>query len=166
MPEIKKNWSLWLAVALPFAMILFVTGSIYLPKLWAPEPQYGFVYSDDEYYAPSIFRVVNGRLEKRPMRTPDEEKYTDPQLYYYDARTKESRDISFEEASALMLDNRSTSPDGFVVKRGGGYGGPFGGSYEAGVYLTGHAVSHKLDLRGIESAYNFSFIGWVVETGE
>ncbi len=30
--DIKKNWSVWLAVVLPVAIIIFVAGSMYLPR--------------------------------------------------------------------------------------------------------------------------------------
>lgn len=170
--DMKKDWSLRLALALPFAMMLFVAASIYLPRLWAPEPKYGFVYSDNSGYSEYILNVVNGKLVKESPVSDDgsepfrdtKPQYVEPHLYRYDAATKESKSITMEEAQALKLDDRKESPDGFEAVYGGGYGGPFGGgSASPAVYLSGHSVSHKLDLRGIDGAYDFNFIGWVSE---
>jgi hypothetical protein len=172
--DIKKNWSVWLAVALPVAMIVFVAGSIYLPRLWAPKPAYSFVYTANDmtkgYVIPSYaVRVVNGQLVKeetqKDMLVTDAMKpqYVEPHLYRYDVITGESKSITFDEVAQLKLDDSKQSPDGFKVALGGGYGGPFGGGSEPAVYMTGHSVSQKLDLRGVTNAYDFSFVGWVTQ---
>ncbi len=170
--DIKKNWSVWLAVALPVAMILFVAGSIYLPRLWAPKPAYGFVYVANDttkgYVIPSYaVRVVNGKLVKEETRRDDsvpetmKAQYVEPHLYRYDVATGESRSIAFDEAAQLKLDDRIQSSDGFKVSQSGGYSGPFGGSSVPALYLTGHLVSQKLELRGVNNAYDFEFVGWI-----
>lgn len=172
--DIKKNWSLWLSVALPLAMIVFVAASIYLPRLWAPKPTYSFVYTANDttkgYVIPQyVVRVVNGQLVRedtvQDMTTPlaSRPQYVEPHLYRYDVTTGESRSITFDEAVQLKLDDTSNSPDGFKVAQGGGYSGPFGGGSEPAVYMTGHSVSQKLDLRGVSNVYDFEFVGWVVK---
>lgn len=163
---LKRNWAVWLAIALPIAMIVFIAASIYLPRLWAPEPQYGFVYSVNNYnYDEAKVRVRNGRLEKVEAAHDEDDKgkLSNPRLYAYHPQSGESQEIDFDEAQKLKLDDRKKSPDGFEVKAGDGYSGPFGGSSEGGVYFSGHGVSHKLNLRGVDNAYNFQFIGWVLQ---
>lgn len=173
--DIKKDWSLWLAVTLPFAMIVFVAGSIYLPRLWAPKPQYGFVYTvhDSTTDATSIYktRVVGEKITKEEVVLDENDmdlrnmkpRFAEPHLYRYDAVTGESKNMTFEEAQTLKLDDRKKSPDGFEVSQGGGFSGPFGGGSEPSLYITGHSTSQKLDLRGADNAYEFEFIGWIVE---
>ena len=178
----KKNLSFWIALALPVIMILFVAGSVYLPRLWAPIPQYGFLYTGGEGIDVSsagyryLPQVIDGRLvrqdtgcEKQLENQPrtamgSELSCIDPILYHYDPVTRESRNITFEEAQGLRLDDRQQSADGFSVKQGGSGGGSlFGiGSYSgANLYLTGHATSIRLELHGVQNAYEFRFIGWV-----
>lgn len=173
--QVKKDWSLWLAIALPFAMILFVAASIYLPRLWAPKPIFDFVYAVNDtskgYVVPTYgVRVVDGKITKEETFIPQDEalpankqqRYTEPHLYRYDIATGESRSLTFEEAENLKLDDGKKSPDGFEVSQGGGYDGPFGGGSGPAIYLVGHSVSRKLDLRGVDSVYDFEFVGWVV----
>ncbi|MDD5084043.1 MAG: hypothetical protein PHT88_03905 [Candidatus Moranbacteria bacterium] len=172
--DIKKDWSLRLAIALPLAMIVFVAASIYIPRFFAPKPAYGFVYVANDtskgYFIPEYaLRIVDGQLVKEPTQRDEsvptnmKQQYAEPHLYRYDSATEESTSITFEEAAQLKLDDRSKSPDGFEVSQGGGYDGPFGGSSEPALYLVGHFVSQKLDLRGATNVYDFEFIGWVIE---
>lgn len=174
--QLKKDWSLWLAIALPFAMILFVAASIYLPRLWAPIPTFDFVYAANDmskgYGVPMYnVRVLDGKIIKEESFIPQDEptpvnkqqNYIEPHLYRYDISTGESKNLTFEEAEKLKLDDREKSPDGFDVSQGGGYSGPFGGGSGPAIYLVGHSVSQKLDLRGVDNVYDFEFIGWVIE---
>lgn len=172
--DIKKDWSLWLAVALPLAMMLFVAGSIYLPRLWAPKPQYSFVYMANDttkgYIIPEYaVSVVDGHVVKEftkqdvALPVDANQRYAEPHLYIYDATTGESAGITFDEAQKLKLDDRKKSPDGFEVSQGGGYGGPFGGGSEPALYIAGHSVSQKLDLRGVNNVYDFEFVGWITQ---
>ena len=182
MIDFKKDRLLWVAMGLPVAMILFVVGSIYLPHLWAPQPQYDFLYagSDEtsyphEGYAFSLM-VVGRHLVKEDtgcQQSNDSQMKigasavgllcVEPRLYRYNASTGESLDISYDEAAQLRLDDRKTSPDGFTLKTGNGGGGMFFGSGYSGssLFLTGPAVSARLDLHGLQNAYNFRFIGWI-----
>lgn len=172
--DIKKNWSLWLAVALPVLMIVFVAASIYVPRLWAPKPQYSFVYVSHDtttnYTVPQYnVHVVNGKITKEVVALDEtipatvKQQYIEPRLYRYDAKTGESDDITFEEAKTLKLDDHKQSPDDFSVKQTNGYGGPFDRGSSPALYLVGHSVSQKLDLRGVTNPYDFSFVGWVVQ---
>jgi len=91
------------------------------------------------------------------------QRYAEPHLYIYDATIGESAGITFDEAQKLKLDDRKKSPDGFEVSQGGGYSGPFGGGSEPALYIAGHSVSQKLDLRGVNNVYDFEFVGWITQ---
>jgi hypothetical protein len=83
-------------------------------------------------------------------------------LYVYDAKTNTSHEVSFEEAQSLNLDPNTESPDGFSVVRGNQNGGFLFFSSNSDynkVYLTGHNVSKKTNLR--LNGDNFRFIGWI-----
>ncbi len=175
--EFKKNWPVWLAIALPMVMIVFVAASVYLPRMWAPKPQYNFLYQSDERYGAAYeysytVYVRNGRLTRQGTNCGQDRDVqgkvgqvvcVEPRLYLYDVQTGESRAIELEEAQKLKLDDRTQSPDGFEVKTGGGYSGPFGGSSEMAAYLSGHMMSQKLNLGGLNEVYAFQFLGWTVQ---
>lgn len=166
----EKNWSLRLAIALPFVMIAFVVASIYLPRLWAPAPKYDFVYHDGQDYGSAVtFRVIDGALIKEEVKRIEGVYYTEPHLYLYDIATDNSRRVSFEEARDLKLDGSRVSPDGFSIESGiesrGDFSGSFGGYPKPLVYLKGHMVSRKLHggFDAEDSNSGFQFIGWVVK---
>lgn len=172
--DIKKNWSLWLSMVLPVAMIVFVAASIYIPRFFASKPQFGFVYvardTTSGYSIPEYaLRVVNGQLVKAAtVKDPAasgnvQYQYVEPHLYRYDIVTGESTSVTFEEAAVLKLDDRKKSPDGFEILQGGGYNGPFGGGSEPALYSVGHFLSQKLDLRGVNNVYDFEFVGWIIQ---
>ncbi len=170
MSDFKKDWSLRLAIALPIVMIFFVASSVYLPRLWAPEPQYGFIYSNGGEYNSYGFQqaavVKKGKLEVRDIPTgsgEEDREFTELRLYMYDVKTGESREVDIEEASMWDIDDQKESPDGFEVKRGGGGGGLFGGYSGEDMYFSGHMTSKKLSLRGLKNSYDFAFLGWIVK---
>ena len=73
MKQIKKNIPLVVGLAIPVLMILFVAGSIYIPRLFAPEPKFNFVYSSGEdYYYGSLnnyYSVKNGKIVEKKFDT-------------------------------------------------------------------------------------------------
>jgi len=174
MPQEKtyQDWSLRLAFALPIVLIVVVAGVVYLPRLWAQPAQYDFVYTRDMSSEPpapgmrcSRAWVENGSLVKWEGYNSDGKNDTSCEniLYRYDAATGQSRRISFDEASTLKYQASVRSEDGYEVKWVFGNSGPFGGSSEPAMYLSGQGTSKKLQLTGIDpnSVYNFQFIGWI-----
>lgn len=170
--DIKKNSSLILGISIPIFMILFVTGSIYIPSLFAPDPQYDFVYvmGDNDSYYGYQYTVEDGKLVKNDIQVPSN--FYRPQqkvyLFLHDIETNESKEVSFEEAQSFRIDSKTMSPDGFEVTHGSrGEGIPplFFGSYTDynSVYLKGHGVSKKLNLGMERDYYNFRFVGWVLK---
>lgn len=168
--KIYQDWSLRLAFALPVVLIIVVAGVVYLPRLWAKPAQYDFVYAKDiSIPAPGItcrtVWVENGSLVKQEGYNPNGKSTVGCEniLYRYDVLTGQSRRISYNEASVLKYQAGFQSEDGYEVKVGYGNGGPFGGSSEPAMYLSGQGTSKKLQLTGIDlnSAYNFQFIGWI-----
>ena len=192
MAPMEKRTTLIIGLAIPVVMMLFVAGSIYLPRLFV-KPNFSFIYSDfyDGPYNISSPRYVvdkDGKLalveataeEKRqaeefnksipiPVRKSDIPVVT---LYKYDVTTDTATKITLEDAQKFTLDPSSRSPDGFelVYGRGGGDFFPFfynGGDYNAR-YLSGHNTSRKLNLTYLASSPNYpyqqvAFLGWIIK---
>ena len=152
MENIKKNFSLYVGLAIPVIMVLFVAGVVYAPRWFnaIEPPQHDFLYAvgdnivyasfgRDMYPYPAakgvwpkyVYTVENGKLKKTEAVLPPPEagqvRVEDiaPKFYLHDTETNTSMPITFEEAQALTLDTGVKSPDGFEVVRGQGNGGIF-----------------------------------------
>jgi hypothetical protein len=169
--KMSKEWSLWLALSLPVLMVVAIIGSIVVPKHFAPQPMVDFVYMSPVNNTLLSVHINNsGKLFKE--NTPDDATLKDyqrglsndmkPHLYYYDSKTRQSKEVSFEEVEKLRLDDRKQSSDGFTVVQGSFHEGPFGGGSQGqSMFLKGHWVSESIDLKGVNNVYDFQFIGWV-----
>ncbi len=169
--NIKKNISLYIGLAIPVLMILFVAGSIYLPRSFAPQPQHDFVYSiGDEFSYPTQYIVRGETVEKNTVEYPPEPKrpQTTPRLFRYDVTANQAEELSFEAATKLKLDSNAISSDGFEVT----YGNQDTGIYPFfifaerdynSLYLTGHRTSNKINIPLPRNNYyaGWQFLGWV-----
>ena len=117
---LKKNSSLIVGIAIPVFMIVLIAVSIYLPFLFAPAPQFDFLYVSGDAYAPNRqYGVENGVLVK--YEAPSlEQRYTpkDARLFIHNVLKNTDQEVSFEEAQKLQLDARLLSPDGYEVVYG------------------------------------------------
>lgn len=149
-----------IAVALPVLILLFVVGSVLLPRLFFT-PKYDFIYtleSGCNYYCNgwTPYSVKNdatntslfGTLQKNPLPEVVEPGPTGtvnppavakganphyPPLYLYQAATNTFRKISFEEAQTLgKLIGDGSAPDGSVVSGGYRSRGLFGEIFGGG----------------------------------
>ncbi len=190
---IKKNFAVLLAFILPLLLIIIVTLSIYIPSLFV-STEYNFVYAscsngtsvypDDCYtYLQKFYSVVDGKIVKNTV--PLNNNYNNPKttayfddkyaahIFLYDSKKNESKEISFDQAQSLALNDLLTSPDGVMVSSGYNYGGGcdfffFGGcggsSY--GYYFMKGGNKHKINLVNMDNRYyynsNFQFLGWVL----
>lgn len=161
--------TLWIGIAIPIAMIIFIAGSIYIPGIFI-KPQYNFIYAtsgDTSYYYDRLYTVEEGKVIRRPVIAPTYGKpVTEPDFYLYDVKTDQARKLTFDEAVIYRLDASAQSPDGFTVVNGRGEYGMFpffvGGSNYQNYYLRGKNVSRKLNLSLRANAYySFQFLGWV-----
>jgi hypothetical protein len=167
--DFRKHMTLIIGIAIPILMIVFVALSIYLPALFASPPTFNFLYTTSETYRyASEYTVSNGKLTRIPRRIATTESYVtgDPLFYLFDVAKGESTELTFAEASKLMLDPNPVSPDGYEVVQGRGHGGflfsDFDGDDYRSFYLRGHNVSRKIALNlGQNSYWNFRFLGWV-----
>jgi len=172
----KKNLPLIIGLCIPVVMIIAVALAIYLPRVFAPKPQYGFLYlsgNTDMYNSQYIYSVSSGHLT-RTLNTynypnpPKPVNFTEPQPYLYDAKTGQSKAVSFEVAQNITLDPSDKSPDGYQVVTGNSGGGFlfYSAPYDYNNrYLKGHGMSKKLDLQSfgnINYYYNFQFLGWKI----
>ncbi|OGX10818.1 MAG: hypothetical protein A2351_00200 [Omnitrophica bacterium RIFOXYB12_FULL_50_7] len=172
----KKHLPLVIGLSLPVLMTLFISGSIYLPKLFAPEPKFDFIYSaSDNHGWPDVrFTVENGTLRKMEQTYPEQAAQKDFKtatvvLYRYHIKTNQSERLSFEAAQKLKLVSGEKSPDNFEVVRGDSDGG-LGLLYSRGssfgdFFLKGHGTARKLNLEKRGSFYwnpDGNVIGWIV----
>lgn len=163
--DIKRNFTLILAIAIPVLMILFVAGSIYLPGFFI-KPKNNFLYFLGDNYYGKQYSVQNGNLIESYVERPYSPQDINSKLYLYDIKKNESREISFQEAKNFNLDSNRISSDGFEVVNGSTESGffPFF-FYErtdySTLYLRGHNISKKLNIDLNGSYYNnFHFLGW------
>lgn len=174
--NISKNMVLWVALAIPVFMILFVAAAIYIPQRGIEAPQYSFVYALRNYSDGYEYTVVDGNLTRREIAepgaikpTPAETRFAPTRFFLYDVRNTTSRELAFEEVQTLSLDNNVTSPDGYEMKRGGEGGGVFPfffseGNYNKQYLVKGNrAIELELKQIGEPYYYNQSFIGWVIK---
>ena len=170
-----KNWPLWLGLAIPVVMILFVAASIYLPRLWAEPPQYDFIYMTGDHYVyqdSNIYYVVqDGKLimedRSQPLQ-PGEVRPSKPivsnnKLFIYDVSKDEAREVLFAQVKELQLDSNVQAPDGFTITQGSSGGlFPFGGGNGYNRYLKKGSYTRKLDLPTTNyNYYDFRFLGWI-----
>lgn len=184
----RNNIPLFVGLALPLLMILFVAGSIYLPRMGeSVSPQYDFLYMTqgnanspvpEKYY----YAVDNGKITRQEVAwgqenyNPSFPKQTGRPidtmaLHIYDTKQDTIREISFEDAEKLALDPRMISSDGFEITQQHGNGGIFtdifGGNRDYGAwYIAGHGAGSKLNLENKVGEYyygNFRFLGWIIQ---
>jgi hypothetical protein len=167
----KENIPLVIGLCIPVLMVIGIAISIYLPTLFAPEPQYNFIYTSwNQSYVSHNYYVDNSTIVEEEAPLPYEGfkgTRSTPKLFLYDVKADKSLPISLEEAKKYKLDQSSLSPDGFEVSCGSYECDPFfmGCRNYGTVYLKGHHISKKLDIKK-ESNYcwnNFDFIGWIIE---
>jgi hypothetical protein len=188
MKFIKQNIVILIAFSLPILLIIGVALSIYIPSLFL-STKYNFVYiicAENNYrynncnnYIQKRYSVVNNRivinnidptLDSDNNTIPDiNENYT-TRIILHDTEKNESREIAFEEAQTLTLNNFEKSPDGVAVTGNWSGGGDFfifgGSSSTYGYYLTRGEIKKKLNLIYSSDQYyyrdSFQFIGWVL----
>lgn len=171
----KKNVSLIFGIAIPIFMILLIAVSIYLPALFAPDPQFDFIYVVGDYsYPDPLYTVDNGKLIKLENKEPKQYRPRIAKLFIYDVSERKNREISFEEAQQLNIDAQKESPDGYQAVYGnenyGFFPFFFGGSSDYNsMYLKGHGASKKLNLQSLDYGryyyHKWSFIGWIRREG-
>ncbi|MBI3255739.1 MAG: hypothetical protein HYZ63_02100 [Candidatus Andersenbacteria bacterium] len=171
-----KNVSLWIGLAIPVVMVLVVALSIYWPQRGIEAPVYDFVYALQNYSDGYVYSVVDGKLGRdatpdygQPKPVPAGVAHAPTRFYIHDVQSNTSREVSFEEASTVKLDNVTTAPDGYELKRGGEGSGVFPFFFSEGNYNDQYLVkgnhSIKLDLKEIRDPYYspFTFMAWVIQ---
>ena len=173
---LKNNITLVIGLSIPILMILFVTGSIYLPRLFTTTqpPHYSFLYTiGGDYSSKYYYSVENGRLLQNPTPKPAESVYNAPiktvtsegLLFKHDVTTNVSTQISCEEAQKFTLITAVFSPDGFEIVSPQGGGFPFSGPYDyMSKYIKKGTYAQKLNLNLGESNYwQYNFLGWIAQ---
>ena len=141
-----NKWSLYIAIGLPIVFLVLLVGAFAVPKIFAEEPQYDFIYKtrNADYSGRSYgysYVISDGKISKNynPPSVYESKELTPAQianykstagdldnLYVYEVGPGNSRRVTIDEANAYSLDTNSVSPDGFVLEpanNGGGGGG-------------------------------------------
>ena len=167
----KQNISLVVALSIPALMVVLVAASIYLPALLAPAPRINFVYmTGDDGYGEREYVVEHGLLVKHDIKHG--EQYTPPEtrFFLHDTPANTDKELSFDEAEKLKLDDAPRSSDGWEVVYGNMDSSIFpfffGGMTDYNtMYLKGHHTSRKLNLRSPDDGRYYyrarRFLGWV-----
>ena len=167
----KKNVSLIIGIAIPIFMIVLIVVSIYLPFLFAPAPQFNFLYAIEDNYGPNHqYGVENSALVKYEVKHSGPITPKDTRLFIHSVLKNTDQEVSFEEAQKLKLDSRLKSPDGYEVVYGSSEYGffifPFSGGHDYNaMYLKGHNTCKKLELQSLnDGRYYYTgrrFLGWI-----
>jgi len=198
MQKLKENLPIVIGLAIPVVMVLVIAGVIYGESAFSsiPAPTQNFVYALGDSvvgasvygYAPSVpsnpctkeyYRVASGTLKKYPIDLKDiDTQYCkdvladqkEPLFFLHDVNSNTSTRLTYEEASALTLDNTPKSKDGYEytqnINRGDiGILGVFGGgNYDYNArYLKNDSRYEKMNLQiPTETYYGPDvFLGWV-----
>jgi hypothetical protein len=160
----KRDPVLIIGILIPVVMVILVSLSIYLPRLFA-KPEFSFIYTTGSSYdAKYSYTIESGKLVRTELENRYGTRDVENNIYMYDAKGKEVKQISFEDAQKLTLDSSSKSPDGFEVVRGNGGGGVFpffffdssGNQY----VLRGKGATINLNLP--IDYYDLNFLGWII----
>lgn len=167
----KKNVSLIIGIAIPIFMIFLIAVSIYLPSLFAPAPQFNFLYVVEDIYGPNHrYGVENDMLVKYEVKHPEPYTPRAARLFIHDVSSNMDQEVLFEEAQKLKLNANEKSPDGYEVVHGSSEYGFFPFFFSGGygyntMYLKGHNASKKLELQSANGGrYYYSnrrFLGWI-----
>src|SRR3990167_2616746 len=100
----QKNISLWIGLAIPVLMIVFVAAAIYLPRYFVEPPQYDFVYLVGNNYIGDYYEVRNGVLTKisQPLPAgvvPAPRPEPSPRFFVYHVGDDSSQELTFETVS-------------------------------------------------------------------
>jgi hypothetical protein len=174
----NKNITLILGILIPLLMILFIAGSIYIPRYFV-HPQYNFLYMQGEDYNHEYI-IQNNKLvvKENPIIPKSLEGQPSevlpqyfPRFFIYDVRQDISSEVTLEQAQALDFYSDFVSLDGFKVVNGGNDNGvfPFFGIPRSDInamYLVGRGLNKKLNIQTSETSYEpLRFIGWLVKFG-
>ena len=181
--NIKENLPLYIGLAIPVLMILFVAGAIYLPGLFV-QPQYSFLYAVGSYstyleqvgdvFTEHRYSVEGSKLTENTRILTDDRRYyrgsQPPRFYIYDVKSDQNREVNFADAQLLSLDAEKKSPDGYEVTYGSREDGVFPFFFYSSRdydkrFLKGNNVSHEIRVKTGSESYgrSFNFIGWVLD---
>lgn len=166
--DFRKNSTLIIGLLIPFLMIIFVAGSIYIPALFAPPPRYSFLYtSSNDYNYRWTFEVRGDKLVRIDRVVPKDSNAnnTDPALYLYNPTTKQNTLVTWSDAQKFTLSPAGVSPDGYRISQGSSGGDfPFGMRDDNGpsLYFRGHNTNIRFQTTTDNGYWNFRFLGWIL----
>jgi hypothetical protein len=168
----KKNLTLYIAIALPLLFVIIVAIAIYIPTNFT-NPQYKLVYTDDTYgiyknnYVVESGKIVTKNNLELIKYSPEDLKYysDSAKLYLYDFETNSSTEITLAEAQQYAAFRGPSSPDGYSVERNYSNAGIFEifGSYDnRNQFFIVNSDGVREKIIGLQSDYyELNIVGWV-----
>lgn len=172
--ELKKNFSLIIALIIPILMILFLVAIVYIPRIYN-HPQYNFLFVSGGNYNEEYI-IQNGKLVARFNPSVPIDKLSYPEeninneflarLFVYDIKQNKAAEVTLEQAKAFNFYSDFESPDGYKIINGSSYNFIFGGasSDPFALYISGNGLSKKLNIP-IQTSnrydVNLRFVGWI-----
>ena len=168
--------SLIIGLAIPVLVVLFIAASIYLPRWFSTvqPPTYDFDYQTGSYPSNTRYRVINQHLTTADSaRTPavdpalvTRNKTSErPRLFLHHVQQNRSEELSFDQASNLILDPSQIAPDGYRLEWGTRNDGfPFFYSRDSHArYLVKKHRAIPMNLIAPDgNYYSLHFLGWVL----
>lgn len=174
----KKNLPIIIGIILPILVVLIIFISVSLSKVDI-NPEHDFIFSvrdqDYEIFYKNEYKIQENKIILSPnilnnsaSKSSRIEKEA-PTLYLYSPRNEFLKEITFEEAQKLVLDNGPMSPDGYYVnfnyRENWGLANEIFGnnnSYDNVFILKeNRAKGYYLPLND-RYYYNREFVGWVI----
>ncbi|MEX0672648.1 MAG: hypothetical protein WDZ82_00395 [Candidatus Paceibacterota bacterium] len=172
---LKNNVALLIALTLPVILIVAIVFVVYVPRVFAPEPQYDLLYGVP-YDGPRVmghcsfgYEVLDGVLEQRITNSCDEGDEPEAlyDLFVHRVADGENESISFDEARQLTLDENVEAPDGYSLVHNSNHRGIFElfGTSGGRTWYLEHGVARRsieLDRSASPYYYNIQFYGWII----
>jgi hypothetical protein len=170
----KHDVALIVGLTIPIFMIVLMAGAIYLPQLFVDvdPPRHDFLYTVG-YSRNFGYFVEDGRLQRDENTSgcpsTNSTGYPQLQLFVHHVADNTSEQLTFEEASDLLIDTTALSPDGFEFTYGRKselFFPMFSSRDYKNRYLQKDGLTVKLELEMSESLghlHTLRFLGWIEE---
>lgn len=172
-PRERVDLPLIIGLAIPVVMIVVFAAVIGVFRLvhGIEGPRHDFLYSvgsGDEYH----YLVRDGRLQRRTLKPTNAASgiavSIERRFFIHHVRANTSEEVSYDRASALSLDSRTRSPDGFRLATGTRsrlFPICWSRDYRYR-YLKKTGLAMRLDFEnvvGFGYPPNMTFLGWIEE---
>ena len=159
-----------LAIGIPLATLLYLFSITYIPR-WLFQPTQSFVYQvganyDETRMNNKYYVIVNHRIQLAELKPKEQtplypnenqifkfEPEKDNRLFSYDPQKRLHRELSYEQAQQIQLDDDLLSDDGFTLKSG---------NHTYQLQMISSRATHQMSLSTLYKRYsNTEPLGWI-----